>query len=189
MGNDIQTISKEIAKEMNYAKKWIAIRTATKMRNKLIKVYDDIIEQFYSRIPTSYRRHDVTPFTAEGINLYRALQSHTGAAPKLMPSAHTIDGGIEISSADMVERNYHVSKDIVLDYVLDGIRFPATQTSNGIYRGAMEFTVTYDDGDCHAQGTPLEVLESVRDQLVERYTKEAKEEAKKELKLKYVELT
>lgn len=184
---DIGQISKDITREMNMAKKWIAKRTARKMRNKLIQVYDELITQFYSRPPELYIRHDVEkPYTEEGVNLYKALQSQGGEPPRLQPSPHSIDGGIMIDAKDMNETNYGISRDVVLDFIINGrngvgVRFPHRY-------GWMTFTSSYADSECSASGTIIEVLESVKEQLAEKYMKEAKEEAKKELKLKYINI-
>ena len=193
MGNDIKTISKEIANEMNNVKKWIAKRTAIKMRNKLIDVYDAIIDEFYSTPANYYYRHDVErghQHSSEGVNLYRAIQQSKNEVSKLMPSPHTIDGGISFNASEMSDYNYQYNtKDEVLNYILNGTRFPSLETSNGKTTPLLEFVAHYKDGECHATGTPLEVLESVKNQLGEKYAREAKEEAKKELKLKYIKLT
>ena len=185
---DMKQLSKDIAKEMNMVKRWIANRTARKMRNKLIQVYDTLITQFYSRPPELYVRHDVDkPYTEEGVNLYKALQSKGGEPPRTYElrteyAPHSIDGGIMIDAEDMNDKNYGISKDIVLDYVINkGIRFPSGLPE-------MTFTASYTDSDCSASGTIVEVLESVRDQLADKYAKQAKEEAKKELKLKYIDI-
>lgn len=183
---DIDYLSKEIANEMNFAKKWIAKRTAKKMRNKLIKVYDSLIDQFYKYKTEVYIRHDLEEpkvGTETGVNLYRSMQSHAGEPPKLQPSPNAIFGGVLINSEDMNGTNYNVSKDIVLDNILKGIRFPGTKKMP-----KMTFTLSYEDSECSATGTPIEILESIRDQLASKYADEAKEEAKKELKLKYVEI-
>lgn len=188
MGNDIDKIAKEIVKEINRTKQWIGQRAADKMRKKLIHVYDCIMDDFYkSYTPTSYRRHDVTPFTNEGINLHRALATSSSNRSKLRPGPHLIDGGIKINANDMKDFHYKQDKELVLKYVLDGVRFPSVEI-DGIYRPAMEFVAHYEDSECSAIGTPLEVLNSIRDQLAEKYIKEAKSEAKKELNLKYTTL-
>lgn len=185
MGYDINEISKLIADEMNMAKKWIARRTAIKMRNKLIRVYERIIDDFYSKPAEYYNRNDMngSQHIGEGINLYRAIQESMNVESKLFTSAHTINGGITLNANDMTEKNYHIPKEIVLDYVLDGIRFPETK-----YKSAMLFRTEYSDNECSASGTPLEILESVKDQVGKLYADQAKQEAKKELKLKYVEI-
>lgn len=194
MGESIslEEASRLITEEMNYAKKWIAERTAMKMRNKLIDVYDAIIDEFYSRPATSYRRHDVEwghQHKGEGVNLYRAIQQSKDKTPKLMPAPHTIDGGISLNASDMADYNYkYNTKEEVLDYILDGIRFPSLDETGG-NKSLLEFEVHYDDGECNASGTPLEVLSSVRDQLANKYAEQAKMEAKKELKLKYIKIS
>lgn len=183
---DVGNISKEIAKEMNYVKKWIAKRTAKKMRNKLIKVYDSLIDQFYKYPTRVYIRHDLDEpkvGTRTGVNLYRSLESHAGEPPRLQPTPNSIYGGIMISADDMNGTNYKISKDEVLDNILKGIRFPETKKNP-----EMTFVSSYEDFECSATGTIIEVLESVRDQLASKYADEAIEEAKKELKLKYVDI-
>ena len=194
MGKSIslEEASKLIAQEMNDAKKWIAERTAMKMRNKLIDVYDAIIDEFYSRPARSYYRHDVEwghQHKEEGVNLYRAIQQSKNKAPKLMPRPHTIDGGISFSASDMSDYNYqHNTKEEVLSYILDGIRFPSIAEAGGS-KSLLEFESHYEDEECQASGTPLEVLSSIRDQLANKYTEQAKNEAKKELKLKYIKIS
>ena len=185
----IEEASRLITEEMNSAKKWIANRTAMKMRNKLIDVYDAIIDEFYSYKPTSYRRHDAPAFQPVGTNLYRAIQQSKNKAPKLMPHPHTIDGGISLNASDMADYNYQYNtKEEVLDYILDGIRFPSIEKTGG-NKSLLEFESHYEDGECSASGTPLEVLASVRDQLANKYAEQAKAEAKKELKLKYIKIS
>lgn len=188
----IEEASKLITQEMNYAKKWIADRTAMKMRNKLIDVYDAIIDDFYSYETTSYLRHDVDrgeQHRGVGVNLYRAIQQSKNKTPKLMPHPHTIDGGISLNASDMADYNYEYNtKEEVLDYILDGIRFPSIEKTGG-NKSLLEFEVYYDDGECSASGTPLEVLSSVRNQLANKYAEQAKAEAKKELKLKYIKIS
>lgn len=183
---DIDHISKEITKEMNMAKKWIARRTAKKMRNKLIHVYDELIDQFYSYETKRYIRHGLSSAgTGNGVNLYNALGSHAGEPPALQPTPSSIDGGIMLNSQDMSGENYNVSKDEVLDYILSqGVRYPATNK-----KPEMNFQVSYSDSECSAAGTPIDVLESIRDQLAFKYAEDAKEEAKIELRLKYIEIT
>ena len=192
MGNDISKISKEIANEMNYVKKWIATRTAMKMRNKLIDVYDAIIDDFYAEPANSYIRHDVSKAQSRagvGVNLYRAIQESKNQVSKLQPAPHTVDGGISLNANDMSGYNYEYNtKEEVLDYILDGIRFPALFTANGGTTRMLMFMSNYSDSECSASGTPLEVLSSIRDQLSDKYAKEAREEAKRELKLKYIEI-
>lgn len=186
---DIKKYSQDVANEMNMVKKWIATRTAKKMRNKLIKVYDILIDQFYEYKTKKYIRHDtMEPGTCEGVNLYKAMQSHSGEPPRLQPSPHAISGGIIIDSKDMNDEHYEVPKDVVLDYILDkGIRFPHRYADKW---DDWKFEASYDDGECKASGTIMEVLESVRDQLAFKYAEQAKEEAKKELKskLKYIDI-
>ena len=189
----IEEASKLITQEMNYAKKWIATRTAMKMRNKLIDVYDAIIDEFYSDPASSYNRHDVEwghQHRGEGVNLYRAIQQSKNEISRLMPRPHTIDGGISLNASDMADYNYQYNtKEEVLDYILDGIRFPSLETKGGSRTPLLEFVSHYEDGECSATGTPLEVLGSVRDQLANKYAEQAKAEAKKELKLKYIKIS
>ena len=191
MGNDMSKLAKNIADEMNYVKKWIAKRTAMKMRNKLIDVYEAIIDDFYKEPATSYHRHDISwgeQQQGKGVNLYRALQESKNEITKLQPAPHTVDGGISLNSSYMAGYNYEYNtRDEVLSYILDGVRFPSIER-DGKYFAAYEFGSSYSDSECSASGTPLEVLMSIRDQLADKYAEEAKEEAKKELKLKYIDI-
>ena len=85
--------------------------------------------------------------------------------------------------------NYQYNtKEEVLDYILDGIRFPSLDETGG-NKSLLEFESHYKDGECSASGTPLEVLASVRDQLSNKYAEQAKAEARKELKLKYIKIS
>ena len=188
----IEEASRLITEEMNYAKKWIANRTAMKMRNKLIDVYDAIIDEFYSEPAKYYNRHDVgwgEQHKGVGVNLYRAIQQSKNKTPKLMPYPHTISGGISLNASDMADYNYQYhTKEEVLDYILDGIRFPSLEETGG-NKSLLKFVSHYNDGECSASGTPLEVLASVRDQLANKYAEQAKAEARKELKLKYIKIS
>ena len=193
MGNTSKNIYKEIADEMNYVKKWIANRTAMKMRNKLIDVYDAIIDEFYSTPAVRYVRHDMEwghKHKGEGVNLYRALQESKNHIGRLQPAANTVDGGISFSANDMADYNYEYNtKEEVLDYILHGTRFPELVRKDGSISELLKFEANYSDEECSASGTPLEVLSSVRDQLATKYSNEAKNEAKKELTLKYVDIS
>lgn len=186
---DIKQYSKDVADEMNYVKKWIAKRTARKMRNKLIKVYDVLIDQFYKYETKKYIRHGTQELgTCDGVNLYNSLQSKGGEPPTLQPSPHSIDGGIMIDAKDMNDEHYEVDKNVVLDFIINkGIRYPHRYADKW---DDWEFVASYDDDECTAEGTIIEVLESIRDQLASKYADQAKEEAKKELKskLKYIDI-
>ena len=84
----------------------------------------------------------------------------------------------------MDDTNYEVSKDQVLDMIMNrGIRFP--DSHNGKWQD-WKFTASYSDSECSAEGTMIQVLESVRDQLADKYAKEARQEAMRELDLKYI---
>lgn len=83
-----------------------------------IKMYDSIIDQFYSYKTTSYIRHGETTYgTGMGINLYRAnnINIINGRNPSL---------NISINSNDMEGGYKNSSKEDVLNYILSGVRFP-----------------------------------------------------------------
>ena len=184
-----QQFYKEAAKEMNRAKAWIGTETANLMRKKLATVYDKLIDKFYaSHTPTSYKRQDAPQFKPVGTNLYRALQEGSYDFNRVRPGTNVIDGSIKLDATDMVEYRYKESKSVVLDYVLNGIRYPSFMSSNGIHHEALEFITEYTDNECKAEGTILEILNSVRDQLGDKYAQQALEHAKKKLKLEYITL-
>lgn len=184
---DYKEYCKEASKEMNYAKRWIGTKAANLMRKKISRTYDKLIDDFYSRAPEYYRRTDVDQyFQPNGINLYRALDEGEYGYNRKQYSPCVIDGDVGLSSNDMNGERYNIDKDIVLSYILNGTRFPSYQTEYGIYRPEMSFVTTYTDEECSASGTILEILESIKNQLSDKYIEMAKSEARKTLKLKYV---
>lgn len=184
-----QDFYKEAAKEMNYAKSWIGTETANLMRKKLATVYDKLIDKFYASFtPTSYKRHDAPQFKPVGNNLYRSLQEGSYDFNRVRPETNVIDGSIKLDAKDMAGYRYKEEKDVVLNYILNGIRYPSFISNNGVYHPALEFITEYNDNECHADGTILEILNSVRDQLGDKYAKQALEHAKKKLKFEYITL-
>lgn len=103
--------------------------------NEVIKMYDKLIDDFYSYKTTSYIRHgESKPGTGRGITLYRGqdFKKIRGIAPKLILNVNP-----NILSSG--ERQYqHDPAERVFDTVMYGIRFPFGQSAStwvGEYQG------------------------------------------------------
>lgn len=119
------------------------------LKSETSKMYDSLIDQFYSYHTTSYIRHGQTkPGTENGLSLYRANSITTGGSyknPTLI---------IDINSRDMNVDHQYDTDSKVLDYVMYGIRFPyfspMSWKEGGSYKGKY-FNYT---------GTPLHVFQN-----------------------------
>jgi len=175
-------IEEKIVQEMNMINNYAITYAATRMQKLLIKAYDEIINDFYtSYTPKKYVRHSENFYGTKinnpanmGENLYRAadpISRHLGRG------GGSQIGGVRLTSKDLRDFKYRVSKERVLSYVLDGIRFPATPE-----RAAMTFVAKYDG----IVGTPLYVLSQLSEKYSETFLQKGYEEANKNVKTKYV---
>lgn len=92
-------------------------------------LYDSFITQFYSYKTESYYRHwEPAPGTQKGTNLYygKHIKRTKGKIPSLK---------VSFSGEDMANYPKGVSANTVLDYVMEGTRFPAPNfmTWDGFY--------------------------------------------------------
>lgn len=105
----------------------VANETNNEMFTEVNIMYDSLIAQFYnSYSPDYYIRHGAVRPGEGGTNLYNGKQfrKRGGYNPTLT---------IDFSGAEMASENYKVSADTVLDFVMDGIRFPSTRRTPGLY--------------------------------------------------------
>lgn len=203
-----ENIYKEITKEMNKVKKWIAKRATVKMHNKLIEAYNSCIDQFYEYKPehkgTKYVRHYMKKGENGGKNLYRALLSKLDSIDKMMPTETSYQGGIDFDPSKMASDRYRLPSQNIKtngyydsDYdgygkpenvfnavVNEGIRFP--QLNGASKDTLMTFTCEFEG----YTGTPREILQAISEDanLVALFIEEAKKEAASELDLKYIEI-
>lgn len=202
---DTKSISKKIAKEINFVKKWIAERCATKMHNELINAYNSMIDDFYSYRPESqyktskrYIRHFTSSSDfGKGVNLYKALVSELDKLDiehsNYYTSENEFSGGIMFNPEDrMASHGYRLThgddagkghpENVFNAVVGDGVRFPETKK-----RAVMLFQPKYKD---YTGYTPKEILDKIvsDENLKTQFLEEAKSEAQKELTLKWVSI-
>lgn len=191
MGQDVSQICNEITNEVMMVRRFIAQRSTDKMRKKLSLAYDSVITNFYKTYaPEYYRRHDVSysggigwkhSRSYDGVNLFRGLDT-IGTK-----SNHTnvYSGGIGFSPWDMKGYHYKDSKEDVLDSVLSGYRYrDVTYGDNP----SMIFIAVYQDERLSIHGSPYDIFNAIYECYTNVFIQEAKNEARKELKLTYVEI-
>ena len=116
-----------------------------------IKTYDSIIDQYYSYVTTSYSRTGVGVGTGTGWNLY--YSNNITIADKSFR--------VKIDASEVDGSNYKISKDVVVDNVLDGIRGVRNPGSflNGRYMTQyMNFRGNVTFRGNTISGTPEEII-------------------------------
>lgn len=164
----------EILSEAKQIEK-IASETAAKQtQDILIKAYTDIIDQYYLYKTTSYYRHRTGIGTGTGKNLYKSNR-----IALLSSNDRTIGLKLEIDASEM-EGYPRISKDIVLDNVLNGIRgVPYNEMVlledrwSGQHRMMFQREMNFEakikvESDCFT-GTPRKIMTDIGNKIGKQY--------------------
>ena len=182
---------KDITKEINYFYDSIAERVAQKMHEKLEETYNYIIFQFYEYEPKNYVRHGMKKGESGGKNLYNAIEIEGKSGDVETNFTGYFDGSLELHPEKLMSYQYEDSpEDVLMTYIFNGKRYkypvskydPATGMSAVIWNNS--FTVESDG----YVGTPKFVLNSIANDsdIQKKFTTEAIDELKSELKFKYI---
>lgn len=185
----IKDLAKQMAKEQNRVRMFIARRTTKLMRDRLKEAYKECIRQFYEYETTSYIRYgQTTPGTKTGVNLYKGIdyadyENESFSKGVSFSDKDTITVGITVSSDNMID-HYKDTVDKVLNLIMNGVRFK-TETADSVK--LMQFTVKYDE----FVGTPIEVLEQYKNKIADEIADQAVKDAIDELngQLQYIRLS
>lgn len=169
---DKKQIVREITKrfEKEYEKQ---LKFADKMlTHEFEKLYDQIIDQYYTYVTQYYYRHDVGKGTGNGVNLYRASNMHMAIGGGKLDDDFIF--GLDDSKLDT--KRYNTTAEQVLENVMDGWR-RTSHDYTGWYSGntneevktdkngnpyyVSKFTAKVEFCGIYFSGTPDEILEQI----------------------------
>lgn len=128
------------------------------LNNEFEKLYEQIIDQYYTYETQYYYRHDVGKGTGNGVNLYRASNMHMAIGSGKFNDNFIF--GLDDNQLDT--KRYKTTAEQVLENVMYGWR----REVNGIntFIASVEFCGMY------FSGTPYEIIKQIQDtEIVEKY--------------------
>lgn len=168
---------KELQEEALKIERRVSIVSAEKIKTLLFKAYNDIIDQYYLYKTTSYYRHKTGIGTGTGWNLYRS--NNISLYPNDIGENGRYTGLILDINADNMKDYYRYSKHKVLDNVLRGIRgVPGgfswmvnkkTYRMMTMIQRETEFSAKIKIESDSFEGTPNEILDSLKDKVPSYY--------------------
>ena len=151
------------------------------INNEFEKLYEQIIDQYYSYVTQYYYRHDVGKGTGNGVNLYRASNMH------MVNGSGKFDDDFifGLDNSELHTKKYKTTAEQVLENVMNGWRrtshdytgwYSGTATEeiktdkNGNPYYVSKFTANVEFCGLHFSGTPNEIIEQIQNSgIVEKY--------------------
>lgn len=178
---DEEQIAKEIVRRLEKEYRKQLVYADNMLKHEFEKLYDQIIDQYYTYVTQYYYRHEVGKGTGNGLNLYRASDMHMDIGGGKFDD----DFVFGLNENDMEGYKYSTPEQ-VLENVMSGWR-RTSHDYTGWYTGTTSeeiktdvngnpyYVTTFRAKDVEVcgmyfSGTPYEILEQIKAvELVEKY--------------------